>query len=149
MAATAVSYSQLAKLWKITQATILTLMSASGVVPLWQGKNAAGLVTIKDWSNGAREQSGALLVGSGSATLYADPVGRNVGIRTTSPKAALEVAGLLSGQTLTVSTLKNCTVKTDGNGATTCGTDLTGGGSVNTGALLLAAEGRFLNQGGD
>lgn len=73
-------------------------------------------------------------------------------VRPVTNSWRVDAPGGFSGRTLTVSGLKNCdTLDTNGNGVVSCGTDASGGGgtTVNTGAVLAAADGRFVNQGGD
>jgi len=61
----------------------------------------------------------------------------------------LIVDGSMSGQTLTVSTLKSCdTIDTDANGLMSCGTDENTDWS-NTGSLQTAFDDRYVNQSGD
>lgn len=57
--------------------------------------------------------------------------------------------GLSGSTTATLSHLRNCnTIDTNSNGVLSCGSD-TGGGSVNTGAILDAGNSRFVNVSGD
>lgn len=59
----------------------------------------------------------------------------------------VESPGGLSGSTLTVSGLKNCSgIQTNGNGVTSCGS---GGGGFGTGNVITITNGRYVNQAGD
>ena len=71
-----------------------------------------------------------------------------VGIGTTAPKAKLDVAGTISGSSLlTLSSYRNCTLKTSSTGMVLCGSDLTGGGAgSNSGTTHLAKMSRVAAQ---
>src|SRR5258707_5007493 len=100
MAATAISYSQLAKLWTVGAGLGITLLSGGGNPVLRASQNQLGVQTMQEDANGNRTQSGSLLVESGSTTLFANSALRRVGIRTNSPKVALEIIGMGSGSAL-------------------------------------------------
>lgn len=68
----------------------------------------------------------------------------------TKLKSALTVTSSMSGQSLTISSLKNCdTIDTNGNGALTCGTDAAGSFLSSTGALQTQFDKRYVNTAGD
>jgi cytoskeletal protein CcmA (bactofilin family) len=85
--------------------------------------------------------------GTGSTPLLATvPATGRVGVGTASPRAKLDVAGSLSGSSLTISNLKNCdTIDTDVNGTLVCGIDSGAGG----GMTQAEADLRYVNQSGD
>jgi hypothetical protein len=72
--------------------------------------------------------------------------GSLVGIGTLAPKTKLEVAGSMSGSSLTVSSLRNCnTIDTNANGVLSCGSDESAG----TGLDVNTADARYVNTSGD
>lgn len=94
---TLISYEQLSKTWKVVAGGAVSLLAIGGVVVLMQGKNAAGIVTYKDFSDGSRQQSGSLLIRSGSTTIHADAITNRLGVGMSNPRTRLEVLGTTSG----------------------------------------------------
>jgi hypothetical protein len=157
MAATQVFFSQLARNWKILTAAggvVVTIAwGLSPRTPALRTQLPDGKTTWEMKANGEQTGSGNTRFGSGSTpAFFADTTNGRVGVRTASPKTALEVVGTASASALTVSGLNAtaCDVKST-NGVFSCGTDATGGGgaSSNTGAILDAGNSRFVNVSGD
>lgn len=66
-----------------------------------------------------------------TSTFSVDAQNNRIGIGTTAPGTTLEVAGSMSGTSLTVGSLKNCdTIDTNANGVLSCGTDNAGSGGA-------------------
>lgn len=161
MGSTQIGGSQINKNWLIAAGGGLVMTAAVGVVTLFSGQNASGITTYKNLSDGAREQSGRLLIESGSAAFYVNPITRQIGVRTNSPKVPLEIVGMGSGSALyaatslassgtltangavTLKALTNCTViQTSGAGVLSCG-------SGASGLSQVSADARYVKKAGD
>src|SRR5688572_1322641 len=103
MAKTKVGGEQINRGWLATGGIGLVVTGLVAGNILFGGKNPAGLYTSKDLADGTREQSGSLLIQSGSNTLYANSITRRLGIRTLTPKTEIDVVGAISGSTFYVS----------------------------------------------
>lgn len=88
-----------------------------------------------------------------ASMFFLDASADRIGLGTNAPDTTLEVAGAVSGSTLTVSSLKNCdTIDTNAAGVLSCGTDASGAGGSNwsnTGSLQNRFDGRYVNTSGD
>src|SRR5207249_1019951 len=98
-----------------------TAQASAGDVGL--SYQSSGILRITNGSTGLGSVWGATLSGQlltlNSSATASNYIRGNLGIGQTSPKTKLEVAGTMSGQSLTISTLKSCAlIVTDLNGIT-------------------------------
>jgi len=116
--ATLIDYSQLSHLWKIATATVLTLMSAAGITPLVQHKNAAGIVVHKELSDGSSTWSGSMLIGSGSNKVLIGNTG-NITMQGTMSGDTLHIEKVISnsGGIITETSISGATLKGFGLGS--------------------------------
>jgi hypothetical protein len=94
--------------------------------------------------------SGSLIVESGAyfdGTLFHIAAGPNrVGVLTGTPKASFDVVGSMSGDTVTISSLRGCdTIDTTPQGTLICGSDSGAGAGMNQ----TDGDLRYVNQSGD
>ncbi len=146
-----IDFSQLSKVWKITGAGVgITLVAVGGMFWTMRTKNAAGLVTMTEYSDGGRSQSGTLTAKSGSLA---------VRIRANGDVNAQGVisgnhlyAGSMSGAGLSDCDADNQALSWD---VTTqrfvCGDDDTGAGgtSFGTGQVITIGDARYVLTAGD
>ncbi len=91
--------------------------------------------------------SNVRMEGDAQANLFfLDAANDRIGIGTSSPDVLFEVVGAMSGNSLTVSGLRNCdTIDTNAAGVLTCGTDNVGSGAFDQASTDL----RYVNTSGD
>lgn len=137
MPQTLINFSQLSKTWKMAIGGGLTLLAVGGTVLTLRTENYAGEATRQEYSDGTSTQSGSLTVGSGARknVLFNDGRVMFNNVEYTFPFSD----GSASGKAL----------QTDGNGNLSWSTVSAGGQSVDTGAIVLAGDDRFVNVSGD
>ncbi len=122
---------------------------ASGNVAA-RGTLSGGLLTIMNGNSYI--QNGSLSIGKTSVS-----AGTKLDVVGTISGSALKISGLISGSggmilkgALMFQNFGNCTLKTDGNGNVTCGTDLTGGGAgtFGSGNVVTIGDSRYLRTAG-